>query len=100
MMLHAIGISLHNVVKLTSSRDMAIRDCFGIARTVTETAVNLAFIAVGGEPVAQKAVRHMMQKRWRDLRRTGRIGGVDHIVGRDIGADVSDFPGLKESLDE
>ena len=69
LMLQALGVSVHSVLALTQNRDMAIRDGFGIARSVVETAVNAAYIAVGGEPMAEQAVRHMRQKRWRDLER-------------------------------
>src|SRR5690606_29209637 len=100
MMLQAVGMSMHSVAKLTASRDIAIRDCFGIARATAETAVNLAFIEVGGAPIAHKAIRHMMQKRWRDLHRSARVSGQVISIRRDIGAEVSDFPGLQEALDE
>lgn len=100
MMLQALGVSLHSVIKLTATRDMAIRDCFGIARTAAETAVNLAFIAAGGTPLAEKAIRHMRQKRWRDLKRTGQFSGTVMSISRDIGARASEFDGLQAALDE
>lgn len=76
LMLQAVGVSVHSVLALTRERDMAIRDCFGIARSAVETAVNAAFISVAGKPMADKAIRHMRQKRWRDLRREGRVGDL------------------------
>jgi hypothetical protein len=79
---------------------MAIRDAFGIARSAVETAVNAAYIAVGGAPVANRAIKHMRQKRWRDLSREANIGGTKMKVSRDIGLVAEDLPGLPDALDE
>lgn len=100
LMLQALGVSVHSVLALTQNRDMAIRDGFGIARSVVETAVNAAYIAVGGEPMAEQAVRHMRQKRWRDLSREANIGGWRMTVSRDVGLTPDDLPGLPEALAE
>jgi hypothetical protein len=79
---------------------MAIRDGFGIARSVVETSINAAYIAVGGHQLAEQAVRHMRQKRWRDLSREATIGGWRMTVSRDIGLVPEDLPGLPEALQE
>ncbi|TFI58863.1 hypothetical protein E2493_07290 [Sphingomonas parva] len=100
LMLQAVGVSLDSVLALTRSRDMAIRDGFGITRSAVETAVNAAYIAVGGEAIAEQAVRHMRQKRWRDLSREANIGGWRMSVRRDIGLTPDDLPGLPEALEE
>ncbi|MEA3052606.1 MAG: hypothetical protein QOG72_1509 [Sphingomonadales bacterium] len=100
LMLQAVGVSAHSVLALTVERDMAIRDCFGITRSAVETAVNATFIAVSGTPMAEKALRHMRQKRWRDLRRQGTVGEHRITVSRAVGLEVDDMPGLREALDE
>jgi len=100
LMLQAVGVSIHSVLALTRSRDMAIRDGFGIARSAVETALNAAYIAVGGHPLAAQAVRHMRQKRWRDLSRHTHIGGWRIQVSRDVGLAPSDLAGLPEALEE
>jgi len=100
LMLQAVGVSIHSVLALTKSREMAIRDGFGIARSAVETAVNAAYIAVGGATVADQAIRHMRQKRWRDLSREADIGGWRMTVRRDVGLTPDDLPGLPEALDE
>jgi hypothetical protein len=100
-MLQAVGVSIHSVLRLTENRDMAIRDCFGIARSAAETAVNVAYIAVGGSAVAERAIRHARQKRWRDLHRKGVVGGDLAIsVERKLDLAVDDIPGLTEDLQE
>lgn len=100
LMLQAVGVSVHSVLALTRERNMSIRDCFGIARSAVETAINSAFVAVVGKPIAERAVRHMRQKRWRDLRRDGDVGGLRVSVWRDVTMNVHDLPGLQEALDE
>lgn len=100
LMLQAVGVSVHSVLNLTRERDMGIRDCFGIVRAAVETAINAAFIAVSGEHIAEKAIRHMRQKRWRDLRRRGRVGNLRITASRDVDLEVHDLPGLREALDE
>jgi hypothetical protein len=100
LMLQAVGVSIHSVIVLTQSRDMAIRDGFGIARSAVETAVNAAYIAVGGEAIAEQSIRHMRQKRWRDLSREANIGGWRMTVSRDVGITPIDLPGLPEALEE
>lgn len=100
LMLQAAGTSIHSVLALTGERDMAIRDCFAIARSAVETSLNAAFVAASGEPMAVKAVRHMRQKRWRDLRREGTAGPLSIAVSRNVGLAVDDLPGLREALDE
>lgn len=100
LMLQAVGVSVHSVLSLTRDRDMGIRDCFGIARSAVETAINAAFIAASGPGMANKAVRHMRQKRWRDLRRQGQVGDQRITVARDINLEIDDLPGLREALAE
>lgn len=100
LMLQAVGVSIHSVLALTAKRSMAIRDGFAIARSAVETAINAAFISSEGDPIAERAIRHMRQKRWRDLKRETQIGDLQITASRDIGAQVDEFPGLQEALDE
>lgn len=100
LMMQAVGVSIHSVLSLTRERDMGIRDCFGIARSAVETALNAAYISASGNAMAEKAVRHMRQKRWRDLRRQGRVGDLNITVSRDVEMSVDDLPGLREALNE
>jgi hypothetical protein len=100
LMLQAVGVSIHSVLALTTTRSMAIRDCFGISRSAVETAVNAAFICVTGVDEARRSDRYMRQKRWRDLNREGTIGDLRISTSRDIKQTVADFPGLQEALDE
>jgi hypothetical protein len=99
LMLQALGVSIHSSLRLTVDVDMAIRDAFGIARSAAELGVNIAYIAVGGFEVAQRAQRHALQKVYRDRERRGTIGGV-HVDLRSPVPPVEDIPGLKAALAE
>lgn len=99
-MLQAIGVSANSILKLTETIDMSIRDCFGIARSAAETAVNVSYIAVGGPELADRSIRHLRQKRWRDLKRVAQMGDQRITVERRIDAKVEDFPSLQEALDD
>lgn len=100
LMLQAVGVSIHSVLALTTTRSMAIRDCFGICRSAVETAINAAFICVAGVDEASRSDRYMRQKRWRDLNREGTIADLRISTSRSIKQTVADFPGLREALDE
>lgn len=100
LMLQAVGVSINSVLALTQTRDMSIRDCFGIARSAVETSVNAAYIAVGGEPLAEQAIRHMRQKRWRDLKREAKFGEIHWTIDCEIDLAPDDVPGLSAALDE
>jgi hypothetical protein len=99
-MLQAMGVSAHSILKLTETVDMSIRDCFGIARSAAETAVNVSYIAAGGSELSDRAMRHLRQKRWRDLKRIAQMGDQRIVVKRHLPAQVTDFPGLQEAIDE
>ena len=76
LMVQGIGVSIHSIVKLTASLDMGIRDCFGIARSVCEGSINVAYIIAGGSEVAARAHRHAFQKGYRDAAREWEIGSI------------------------
>ena len=99
-MIHALGISIHSVLKLSAVRDMAIRDGYGIARSATELAVNICYIAAGGGEIARRAERHALQKSHRDLHRTGSVGGVAFELRRGNKPESDDVPGLVDALAE
>lgn len=99
-MVQALGVSANSILKLTETVDMSIRDCFGIARSAAETAVNVSYIAVGGHKLADLAIRHLRQKRWRDLKRVAHMVDQQIVVERHLPHGPENFPGLQEALDE
>lgn len=101
LMMQGMGSSCHSIIRLSEELGLSLRDCLGIARSVSETAINIAYILAGGEELARRAQRHAMQKAYRDLRRDGQIGGT-RIEVRWSGTppDPSAIPELKASLDE
>lgn len=100
MLMQGMGVSCHSLVKLTDPLDMAIRDCFGIARSICETGINVAYIVTGGVEKARRARQHALQKAYRDASRTGKLGGISFkltVAGKLPEPD--EIPELREALD-
>lgn len=98
LMVQGLGVSMHSILRLTENMDMAIRDCFGIARSASELAVNIAYIAASPPEVAKRARLHAMQKSYRDLARKGTIGGTSISVSSALVPPSSTIPGMDEAL--
>jgi hypothetical protein len=100
LMIQNLGSSMHSALMLTSKKDMAIRDCFGIARSASELAVNICYIGVTGEKTAELAERHAMQKLYRDLSRKGEIGGMTFHIKREQVPEAHEIPEMESALAE
>jgi hypothetical protein len=100
LMIQAFGVSVHSVLKLTEEPDMGIRDCFGIARSATELAVNICYIAAAGRTAAGRAERHAFQKSYRDLKRSGSVGGFTLKIERTSLPRIDEIPGLSDAMAE
>jgi hypothetical protein len=100
LMSQGLGVTMHSILKLTSARDMSIRDCYGMARGAFELAVNTCYITAGGAEVADRAQRHAMQKTYRDLHRKGEIGNMKFELGSSDVPDIQSIPGLEAALAE
>jgi hypothetical protein len=90
-LLLAITDSGHSLELLASKGQF--RDGFVTSRTIFETAVNVCFILVGAEPVAERAQKHALQKWWRDLEKHMRL------VRTEAQRDLSASPPLRPSAD-
>jgi len=99
MMLQSIGVSTRSILKLTGEIDMGIRDCFGIARTVCEMSVNVAYIVASDIKVAKRAQMHALQKFYRDLYRVDDKGAYKFIAQADKLPDPQKVEGLIEALE-
>jgi hypothetical protein len=91
-------VSIHSVLRLTENIDMAIRDCFGIARSTSELAVNVAYIVASPVEIARRAQQHAMQKSYRDLVRAGSVGGTAFNLSRSNVPPSSGIPGMDAAL--
>jgi hypothetical protein len=100
LMIQALGVTMHSVLKLTAERDMAIRDCYGMARSTFELSVNICYIAASGVEAARRADRHAMQKTYRDMQRKGEVGGVRFEVSRRNVPNFKEIPGLAAAIEE
>ena len=77
-MIQATGSSSDTLDFLSKAPGLQTRDCYSIARSIVEIAVNICFIIAEGEVAAERAARHARQKSWRDLNRESVIG--DSII--------------------
>ena len=102
--LQAVGSSANTLVRLSAHPGLITRDCYGIARTVLEGAVNICYVLAEGERVADQAVRHARQKSYKDLNRESIVGdsviravfggssrSVELKVPETIEADIKEF---------
>lgn len=99
IMLQSIGVSIHSILKLTESLDMAIKDCFGIARTVSEMSINVAYIASSDVGVARRAQMHALQKTYRDFHRTSENSEIKIEVRAKKTPTREDIGDLPEALE-
>jgi hypothetical protein len=99
-MVQAAGSSSNTLILLSEASGLHTRDCFSIARSMIEVAVNICFIIAEGEPAAARAERHARQKSYRDLKRESVVG--DSIIRLVYGgaSDPSLIEGMQEDLDE
>lgn len=99
-MLQAAGSSSNTLASLSKAPGLHTRDCYSIARSIIETAINACFIIAEGEPAAERAARHALQKSYRDLKRESVVG--DSVIRLVYGGvpDVTDIAGLREDMDE
>jgi hypothetical protein len=98
LMIQALGVSIHSILRLTEHIDMSIRDCFGIARSASELAVNIGYITASPISVAERARQHAMQKSYRDLERTGSVGGASFKISRSKIPSPASIPGMQAAL--
>lgn len=98
IMLQSIGISIHSILKLTEEVDMGIKDCFGIARTVSEMSINVAYITSSNVEIAKRAQTHAFQKTYRDLERSSQNNVVQIEVAATGIPAPEDIEGLPEAL--
>ena len=91
MMVQAVSISCTSIQKLTSEIGMGIRDCYSIARSIMETALNVAYILASDIEVARRANRHAVQKSFRDLDRSGQVASWRFTLRANL-----DFEGEKK----
>lgn len=100
LMLQGIGVSANSVCKLGKNLDMNVRDCYAIARSITETSINVAYILSVGYDAAERARLHALQKLYRDLDRQVTIGYISLKI-RELAnkPNIDDIPDLKAALE-
>jgi hypothetical protein len=65
-----------------------------------ETIINACFVAAKGKEAAERAMRHSMQKSYRDLHRVSEINKQKVVLKWDTTVDISKVPEFKAALEE
>jgi len=100
MMLQAAGSSSHTIGRLSDAPGLQTRDCYSIARSVVEVAVNVCYIMAEGAPTAERAFRHARQKAFQDLERESKIGESVIRLTYSGRPDPSSVKGMEEDIAE
>lgn len=64
------GQSVHTILKCAEWRGIPVRDLYPIARSAIESFINAAFLLVEDESAAERAVRWMKYRTWKERNRT------------------------------
>lgn len=98
-MIQAIGSSCHSILTLSSELGLGVRDCFPIARAVSEGAINVAYMMADAGAPAERAWRHAIQRAYRDRDRQLSIAGTTLKLQRSR-PEIQDVGGLAAALAE
>jgi hypothetical protein len=99
-MLQSAGSSAHSLVLLSDKPGLQTRDCYGIARSIVESAVNACYFLAEGPAAAAQALRYTRQKAFRDLQRESAIDASVFRICFSPTPPASSIPGLEADLDE
>ena len=94
------GQSVATVLQSRQKRGIPVRDRFLIARSVVETLINIDYVLVGGEALAEKAIRHTQQNFYRDLDKEVGRGEYELRIAATPKPDVTDQAELTAALNE
>lgn len=100
LMLQALGSSSHTLARLSGKSGLHTRDCYSIARSIVEVAVNICFILAEGSPMAERAIRHAKQKSYQDLVRESEINNIIIQLAYSSRPDASKIEGLEADIAE
>jgi len=70
----SVGSSAITIQQLLDRPSLKTRECYCIARSFVETAINICFVIAEGPSITKKALRHARQKSFKDLDRESKIG--------------------------
>jgi hypothetical protein len=85
---------------LELSQKQRMRDCFIIARPIFEHVLNIGYFGVNGESSIKKALKHTLQKSYRDLNREINIKDIKVAIGLKNIENVAVSDELKIAIDE
>ena len=100
LMLQALGSSSNTLTRLSSTSGLHTRDCYSIARSIVELAVNICYILAEGPSEAERAVRHARQKSYQDIKRESEISNAIIRLTHSNRPDPSAIEGLEADIAE
>ena len=100
LMLQALGSSSHTLTRLSGTSGFHTRDCYSIARSIVEIAVNICYILAEGPNAAERAIRHARQKSYQDLERESEISNAIIRLTYSSRPDASAIEGLEADIAE
>ncbi|MBI3432986.1 MAG: hypothetical protein HY018_12340 [Hydrogenophilales bacterium] len=65
----AAGQSVHTILKCAEWRGIPVRDLYPIARSAVESFINAAFLLIEDESAAERAVRWVKYRAWKEVNR-------------------------------
>lgn len=98
LLLSRFAESFHSQFILSLNDKMS--DCYVVARTIFETALNIGYFSVKGESVVEKAYSHSLQKSYRDLKREVKIKDIQIMIGLQNFEQIPKTNKLKKSIEE
>lgn len=99
-MLQSLGSSSATIVRLSDQPGLVTRDCYSIARSIVELAVNVCFLLTDGPTLADRAIRHANQKSYQDLCRESTVGNSRIRLDFPGRVDLAQFPHLQAQIAE
>jgi hypothetical protein len=91
------GQSVHTILKCAEWRGIPVRDLYPIARSSVESFINAAFLLVEDETAAERAVRWVAFRAWRQAHRAGRYTLRNGDADKSVPSEFSEFRAFKDS---
>lgn len=85
---------------LTNHEVPSVRDCYILGRAMFETILNACYVCAKGESLAEQAIRHAQQKKYRSFDRKVSVNDTVLSLKRAPEVDLDKFPDLKAAVEE
>lgn len=90
------GQSVHTIMKCADWRGIPVRDLYPIGRSAVESFINASFLLVEDESIAERAVRWVRYRAWKEVNR--QVGSGEFTLSISSSSDGSTPPGEFEEF--